>query len=80
MRILNAKNIYFFLDLACQMDPKWRQKGIQKSMFFLMVFRRPLETLIFLRRGRDGAAGEPRVSHFLQPTPQGGGILSKNIV
>ena len=25
-------------------------------------------------------AGLPQVSHFLQPTPQGGGILSKNIV
>ena len=32
----------------------------------------------------DGTAAgprlEPQVSHFLQPTPQGGAILSKNIV
>ena len=28
----------------------------------------------------DLFAGLPRVSHFLQPTPQGGAILSKNIV
>ena len=28
----------------------------------------------------DLFATGPRLSHFLQPTPQGGGILSKNIV
>ena len=28
----------------------------------------------------DGTAVDARVSHFLQPTPQGGAILSKNIV
>ena len=28
----------------------------------------------------DGTATDARVSHFLQPTPQGGAILSKNIV
>ena len=33
-----------------------------------------------LRRGCDGAATGLRVSHFLQPTPQGGAILSKIIV
>ena len=27
-----------------------------------------------------GSAAGPRVSHFLQPTPQGGAILSKNII
>ena len=32
------------------------------------------------RRSRGVAVTEPRVAHFLQPTPQGGAILSKNIV
>ena len=32
------------------------------------------------RRVRGGSAANPRVSHFLQPTPQGGAIFSKDIV
>ena len=56
------------------------QKGIKKSMFFWLGFWKPLETLMFLRGGCGGAASKPRLSHFLQPTPQGGVILSKIIV
>ena len=32
------------------------------------------------RRGVEGASGGRRVGHFLQPSPQGGAILSKSIV
>ena len=77
---LKRKMIPKWSQFGCQMEPKWSQKGIQKALFCLMVFQRPLETLIFLRVGREWAASEPQVSHFLQPTPQGGAILSKNII
>ena len=63
-----------------QMEPKWSQKGIQKSMIFWLGFRTPLETSTELRRNFDGTSTGLQGSHFLQPTPQGGAILSKNIV
>ena len=56
-----------------QMEPKWSQKGIQKVMFLFDGIREASGNI-------DLFAGGPRVSHFLQPTPQGGGILSKIIV
>ena len=38
------------------MEPTWSQKGLKKSMFFWIVFWKPLETLTGLRRDCDGAA------------------------
>ena len=61
-------------------EPTWTQNGIRKSMCFWMFFWVPPETLNFPRRGVDGASTGRRVVHFLQPSPQGGAILSKNIV
>ena len=63
-----------------QIKPKWSQKGIRKSMFFWLGFWKPLETSAERRGSVEGASRERRRSHFLQPTPQGGAILSKNIV
>ena len=40
-------------------------------MFFWLGFRMPLETLMELRGGRDGAANVAAAVHFLQLTPQG---------
>ena len=40
----------------CQLEPKMRQKGIKKTMYFWLGFRMPLETLADLRRGRGEAA------------------------
>ena len=39
------------------MEAKWNQKGINKSMFFWLGFRTPLETSIFPRKGVGGAPG-----------------------
>ena len=38
------------------MDPKWSQKGIQKSMFFWFGFWKPLETSAWRRRSVGVAA------------------------
>ena len=38
------------------MQPKWSQKGIQKSMIFWLGFRTPLETSTELRRNFEGTA------------------------
>ena len=54
------------------MEAKMSQKGIPESMFFWLGFGMALETLAGLRRGCGGAAGDPRVGHFLQRIPQGG--------
>ncbi len=40
-----------------QMEPKWSQKGIQKSMIFWLGFRTPLETSAGLRGDCEGTAG-----------------------
>ena len=62
------------------LDAKWSQNGgkraAKRRCFFWCFFG----CLWKHRRGRDGASAYPRLSHFLQPTPQGGGILSKNII
>ena len=67
-----------------KMDLKWRPNGAQmdpkrhpKINVFLARFSDPLGNI---DGTASGAAGGARVSHFLQPTPQGGAILSKNIV
>ena len=63
-----------------KMDQKWRPNGAQ------MEPKRHPKINDFLARFSDpsgnigGTSREPRVSHFLQPTPQGGAILSKIIV
>ena len=54
---LKRKMIPKWSQFGCQMEPKWRQKGTQKAMFFLMFFRMPLETSIFLRRVRGCSRG-----------------------
>ena len=77
---LKRKMIPKWSQFGCQMEPKWRQKGIQKSMFFLMVFQRPLETLIFLRRVRDGSASVAASVTLSPADPPGRRHLSKNIV
>ncbi len=63
-----------------KMDLKWRPNGAQmdpkrhpKINVFLARFSDPLGNI-------GGVATDARVSHFLQPTPQGGAILSKNII
>ena len=63
-----------------KMDQKWRQNGAK------MEPERHPKINVFLGRfsdasgNIDGFASELQASHFRQPTPQGGGILSKNIV
>ena len=73
-----------FTEFCGKTEPKRSQKGIQKSMFFWLVFWKPLETsggASGERRGSvEGASTERRGSHFLQRIPQGGAILSKNTV
>ena len=65
-------------------DPKietiWMHNGAK------MVPKRHQQINVFLARFADASgnidlfASGPQVSHFLQPTPQGGAILSKNII
>ena len=63
-----------------KMDQKWRQNGAK------MEPERHPKINVFLDRFADASgnidlfAAGLRGSHFLQPTPQGGAILSKNIV
>ena len=63
-----------------KMDLEWRPNGAQmdpkrhpKINDFLARFSDPSGNI-------DGTSTELRLSHFLQPTPQGGAILSKIIV
>ena len=63
-----------------KMNLKWRPNGAQmdpkrhpKINVFLARFSDPSGNI-------DGFAGKLQASHFLQPTPQGGAILSKNII
>ena len=67
-----------------KIDRIWRQNGLKmepkrhpKINVFLARF---LEASGNIGGSVEGASGERRGSHFLQPTPQGGPILSKNIV
>ena len=62
------------------MEPKWSQKGIQKSMIFWIGFRTPLETSAGLRGDCAGAASVAASVTLSPADPQGGAILSKIIV
>ena len=60
----------------CKLEPKLSHKAINRSKFFWLGFRMPLETLIFPRRAAGVAAGVT-----LSPAdPPGRRHLSKNIV
>ena len=51
------------------MEPKWSQKGIQKSMIFWLGFRTPLETSTELRRGfkdHTFSSRPPRAAPYYQ--------------
>ena len=68
-------------------DAKWTQHGGKKASthqcFFDGFPNASGNIELFAgkpRVSREWAAADARVSHFLQPTPQGGAILSKNIV
>ena len=43
-------------EFGIEMEPKWIQQGIQKSMFFWLGFWKPLETSAEPRRSVGGAA------------------------
>ena len=63
-----------------KMEPIWMPNGTK------MEAKRHPKGNVFFDGFSDasgnigGTATDARVSHFLQPTPQGGGILSKNII
>ena len=66
---LKRKMIPKSSQFGCQMERKWSPKGIKKSMFFWLGLRMPLETLMFLRVGRDChtfSSRPPRAAPYYQ--------------
>ena len=76
----DATNCRIWRQNQAKMEPKWHPK-INVFLARFLEASGNIDGASAERRGSvEGALRERRGSHFLQPTPQGGPILSKNIV